>query len=144
MKTKNILIALFMFYAIGLSAQSLSYEYTYDQAGNRIRRSIVRLSDGSKHSNTDKAPSSLTDYLSDGNQMKIFPNPTNDVICFEMEQTEFHLGQYRVYDIKGVQIMDGVCESNRFELNLSGQPNGVYLIEFQNKTKTYRSKIIKE
>lgn len=144
MKSRNILLTIMLFYATGLTAQTLSYEYTYDLAGNRIRRSVVRLSKESINSNDEKASLSFTDYLFDGYSMMIYPNPTNGVVRFEMEQSECQLDQYRLFDIKGTQIMEGVCGSNSFDLDLSRQPTGVYLIEFRNKTKVYTSKIIKE
>lgn len=144
MKKRTLLLTILLAYAMGLTAQTLSYEYTYDLAGNRIRRSVVRLSKESINSNDDKTPLSFTDYLFDGYSMKVYPNPTKGVVRFEMEQSEWQLDQYRLFDIKGTQIMEGVCGSNNFDLDLSGQPSGVYLIEFRNKTKVYTSKIIKE
>lgn len=144
MKKRTLLLTLLLVYAIGMTAQNLAYEYSYDQAGNRIRRSVVRLSKESTNSNDEKTPLSFTDYLFDGHSMKIYPNPTNGVVRFEMEQSECQIDQYRVFDIKGTQKMKGVCGSNSFDLDLSGQPAGVYLIEFRNKDKVYTSKIIKE
>lgn len=122
-------------------AQSISYEYDYDQAGNRIRRSVVALT---RSDQKGDAVLSFTDELPDGNRMTLFPNPTKGVIRFEMGQPDGVLGHYRLFDLKGTLLMEGVCESHAFDLDLSGQPNGVYLIEFQNKNKVYSNKIIKE
>jgi hypothetical protein len=126
---------------MGLMAQSISYEYDYDQAGNRIRRSVVALT---RSDQKGDAVLSFTDELPDGNRMTLFPNPTKGVIRFEMGQPDGVLGHYRLFDLKGTLLMEGVCESHAFDLDLSGQPNGVYLIEFQNKNKVYSNKIIKE
>ena len=141
MKRISLLLSLLLLCGMGLMAQSLSYEYGYDQAGNRIRRSVVALTRGDQKSD---AVLSFTDELPDGNRMNLFPNPTKGVIRFEMGQPDGVLGHYRLFDLKGTLLMEGVCESHAFDLDLSGQPNGLYLIEFQNKNKVYSNKIIKE
>lgn len=141
MKRISLLLSLLLLCGMGLMAQSLSYEYDYDQAGNRIRRSVVTLTRGDQKG--DAIPL-FTDELPDGNRMTLFPNPTKGVIRFEMGQPDGVLGHYRLFDLKGTLLMEGVCESHAFDLDLSRQPNGVYLIEFQNKNKVYSNKIIKE
>ena len=141
MKKISLLLSLLLLCGMGLMAQSLSFEYDYDQAGNRIRRSVVTLARG--YQKGDAVPS-FTDELPDGNCMTLFPNPTKGVIRFEMGQPDGVLGHYRLFDLKGSLLMEGYCENNAFDLDLSGQPNGVYLIEFQNKNKVYSNKIIKE
>lgn len=144
MKRISLLLSLLLLCGMGLMAQSLSYEYDYDQAGNRIRRSVVSLPRGDQKGNEGKNILSFTDELPDGNRMTLFPNPTKGVIRFEMGQPDGVLGHYRLFDLKGTLLIEGVCESHAFDLDLSGQPNGVYLIEFQNKNKVYSNKIIKE
>ncbi len=141
MKRISLLLSLLLLCGMGLMAQSISYEYDYDQAGNRIRRSVVALT---RSDQKGDAVLSFTDELPDGNRMTLFPNPTKGVIRFEMGQPDGVLGHYRLFDLKGTLLMEGVCESHAFDLDLSGQPNGVYLIEFQNKNKVYSNKIIKE
>ena len=141
MKRISLLLSLLLLCGMGLMAQSISYEYDYDQAGNRIRRSVVALT---RSDQKGDAVLSFTDELPDGNRMTLFPNPTKGVIRFEMGQPDGVLGHYRLFDLKGTLLMEGVCESHAFDLDLSGQPNGVYLIEFRNKNKVYSSKIIKE
>ena len=141
MKRISLLLSLLLLCGMGLMAQSLSYEYGYDQAGNRIRRSVVALTRGDQKSD---AVLSFTDELPDGNRMNLFPNPTKGVIRFEMGQPDGVLGHYRLFDLKGTLLMEGVCESHAFDLDLSGQPNGVYLIELKKKNKVYSNKIIKE
>ena len=140
-KRSSLLLGLLLLGGMELMAQSLSYEYDYDQAGNRIRRSLVRLSMGEHKSD---AVSSFTDELPDGNRMTLFPNPTKGAIRFEMGQPDGVLGHYRLFDLRGTLLMEGVCDGNAFDLDLSGRPNGVYLIEFRNKNGVYSNKIIKE
>jgi|GEM_PF-4462095 len=141
MKRISLLLSLLLLCGMGLMAQSLSYEYDYDQAGNRIRRSVVTLTRGDQKG--DAIPL-FTDELPDGNRMTLFPNPTKGVVRFEMGQPDGVLGHYKLFDLKGSLLMEGICESYAFDLDLSGYPNGVYLIEFQNKNKVYSNKIIKE
>ena len=141
MKRISLLLSLLLLCGTGLMAQSLSYEYDYDQAGIRIRRSVVTLTRGNQKNDTIP---SFTDELPDGNRMTLYPNPTKGVIRFEIGQPDGALGHYRLFNLKGTLLIEGVCKSNAFDLDLSGQPNGVYLIEFRNKNKVYSSKIIKE
>ncbi len=144
MKRVSLLLSLLLLGGMGLMAQSFSYEYDYDQAGNRIRRSVVRLSMDSQKGNEGVNLLSFTDELPDGNRITLFPNPTQGVIHFEIGQPDDKLGHFRLFDLKGALLMEGVCESNAFDLDLSKQPNGIYLIEFRNKNRVYSNKIIKE
>lgn len=144
MKRICLLLSLFLLGGMRLMAQSISYEYAYDQAGNRVRRSVISLPRGDQKGDEGKNILSFTDELPDGNQVTLFPNPTKGIVRFEMGQTDETLGHYKLFDLKGTLLMEGVSESQSFDLDLSGQPNGVYLIEFRNKNKIYSSKIIKK
>lgn len=144
MRKSFLLFGSILLCTIELSAQSLSYEYDYDLSGNRIRRSVIRLSKEDTKFNEDTLTLPLLDDLSDGNQMKVFPNPTKGLIRFEIGQVDCPLGYYYLFDFKGTLVEEGICESKVFNLDLSGQPSGVYLIEIRYKNKVYISKIIKE
>ena len=141
---KSLLLCMFLFCGFGLTAQTLSYEYVYDQTGNRIRRSIVRLSKELNKGDDNNTSLSFVEELSDGSRMTLYPNPTKGIVRFEKEHSDDVLGQFRLFDTKGRLIKEGFCENNNFELDLSDQPNGIYLIEFRNKEKQYTNKIIKE
>lgn len=144
MKRICLLLSLLLLGGMKLMSQSLSYEYAYDLAGNRTRRSVVNLPKDNPRGEKGKGPLSLTDELPDGNRMTLFPNPTKGVIRFEMNQPDAVLGLFRLFDIKGTLLVEEFCESNVFDLDLSGRPSGVYLIEFRNKNSVYTNKIIKE
>ena len=60
--------------------QQLTYEYSYDNAGNRTRRAVVRL-DSQDRGNTALGP--LVDKGSDGATLTLFPNPTKGTVRLE-------------------------------------------------------------
>jgi len=145
MKKTSLLLFVFLLSGMGLMAQ-VTYEYAYDQAGNRIRRSVIGLPRGDKNGNDEGKTMSFTDELPNGSRITLYPNPTKGVIRFdfEMEQPDNNLGYYKLFDQRGALLAEGNCESSGFELDLSRWPQGVYLIEFRSKNLVYTNKIIKE
>jgi hypothetical protein len=68
------------------------------------------------------------------NDLKVYPNPTNENITIQFSLPETISGRIMLVNISGVQIKDLVSQhnfnsgSNSFHVNLSDVPPGVYLI----------------
>jgi len=58
-------------------------------------------------------------------KVNVYPNPTNDIITIETDETLLH---YVVYDMNGREIQNGMFGSNN-QLNLQNANNGVYFVK---------------
>ncbi|MDD1524142.1 S8 family serine peptidase [Riemerella anatipestifer] len=59
--------------------------------------------------------------------LKVYPNPSNGNFVVEAVSTVSAL-KASVYDMSGKQILSNEYKGNRFELNLTQQPKGVYIL----------------
>lgn len=124
--------------------QSVSYEYDYDNAGNRIRSVVVRLDNRSGgETNFEKHPSPLTDMMADGLTMTLYPNPTQGTILFELSGNK-RVGDYVLSDITGRIVEKGCCGHTSLTLDLSNQNDGVYILELFIEKKPRIYKIVKQ
>lgn len=141
--TKCFLLLLLMM-AGKAFAQNQTYEYSYDNAGNRTRRAVVRLnSKGENDKNNDKSPNFFSETMDDGETLTLFPNPTKGSIRIE-RSVDKKIGCYLLTDISGRVIEKGICEDPSLVLDLSSRQNGIYLLELRIDEKPYTYKIIKQ
>lgn len=139
-----VLVCLFLLSLLTVQGQRLTYEYGYDNAGNRVRRFVVRLdrNDNDK-SQTDESLAPLTEVFGEGETMRLYPNPTTESVKFELTGDR-KIGSYALSDINGRLIAKGTCESSTLTLDLSRQRDGVYLLELFVDEKPHVYKVIKQ
>ena len=128
-----------------LDAQNI--HYSYDAAGNRIRREIVLAPEDSltRQSQVKKAmTSSCSDMLS-GKTIRIYPNPTDGILkvdmagCNDVEQC-----QVRLFNMSGQQLFNTDAPSSIVTVNLTTQPKGVYLLSIMINGEESTWRIIKK
>ena len=138
-----------MFYMALLPVVSSAQDrigYSYDASGNRIKREIVMQVPKAmaKQQNFFSDNQSFSDMLHD-HSIKIYPNPTKGAlrICISgLKGTD--KCSLEVYTTLGVQILVKKVDTDNFDIDISNQPNGVYLLRITiNETATTR-KIVKQ
>ena len=141
--TAIVFIALLIAAIAPSMAQSSSYEYSYDAAGNRIRRAVVPLHKGTGA--VAEAEGTLPDGGMPlfGTALIAFPNPTTGTVRLETGGASPIAG-YRLYDARGVLLEQGRCGAATMTLDLSARTDGVYLIEVTVGTERRHIKIIKQ
>lgn len=79
------------------------------------------------------------------NELKLFPNPVKDELALSINKEE-KIVSYSIFDNSGNLVKKGNFESklNEQKLNLSDLNKGIYLINIETDTQSYREKIIKE
>lgn len=118
-----------------LKGQDQTVQFTYDENGNRISRSISfkRITD----------PKLETETLSN-TPYELFPNPTSgsfSLIIKDTEKTEkLHL---LLLTLSGTIIEERDLSGNRADFDLSHHPGGIYLLEVQSKDGAETWKVIK-
>ena len=138
-----LLINICLLFISFLKAQQITYEYGYDNAGNRIRRIIIQISKDNGRNSDDESLSPFTDEFGLGESVKIFPNPTTESIRFEISGAH-KIGAYVLTDINGKIINKGVCNDSMMTLDLMRQHSGVYLLELHLEEKIQVYKVIKQ
>ena len=133
---KKILLFYFCLWSSMLvNAQSLTYEFEYDHAGNRIRRTVIQLNNRDELGESiEESSSVLSDRLSNGEIMRLYPNPTTDNIQFELDG-DGQIGGYVLSDITGKTIKTGTCNNSSLTLDLTG-------IQFTLRDPNFRNNLI--
>jgi hypothetical protein len=136
MKKAIILAALFFgtFLNFEISAQPM--QYSYDDAGNRIKKEID-LNPGQLRK---KSP--LSDQIS-GQTLKIYPNPTTETIKVEVDSLSNQSTTIALYDINGRLVLEQAALSLVNEVDLSQFANGKYILRFRNGEEISNWVIIK-
>jgi len=76
--------------------------------------------------------------------IQLFPNPTQNVVNVKLP-TQFTEGTLRLIDVTGREIMNtNISGTNRFELDLSKEKNGVYFAVISINDQVITKRIIKQ
>ena len=106
--------------------------YSYDANGNRVSRSIVfsRMEEASSDDSLEKGClTSIQDEIGHVT-LNIFPNPTNDRIYVERNDTEGN-GNMVVFlsSVTGVLVCKVETDNNQTYLDLSSLASGIYILK---------------
>lgn len=120
--------------------------YSYDASGNRVKREIVMPVPKAmaKQQNFSSDNQSFSDMLRD-HSIKIYPNPMKGAlkICISgLKGTD--KCSLEVYTTLGMQILAKKVESDNIDINISNQPNGVYLLQIVINGRSTTWKIVKQ
>ena len=77
--------------------------------------------------------------------LKVFPNPTNEQISFELLSDELLQSPFEITDMQGKNYFSSAINSSNFSISTSQFPTGVYFYKILHSSgKVYRGKFIKE
>ena len=139
-----LLCLLWMSFYPMLHAQQDKVTYRYDAAGNRISRTIVIAPRSTPASVEEEQQDVYTELLSDI-QLKIYPNPTTGLLKVEIYNLpEGQTAQIWLYAMSGQLIATFKDVSSTVNVNISGQPAGVYLMKISAGEYQTEWKIIKK
>ena len=134
----------FMLFPAFTFAQS-KIGYAYDMAGNRIKREIVM---SVSRAMAKKQSFESQDFYSERlreHTVKIYPNPTQANLKVSISgldnSDKCHLG---VYSIQGTQILAFDVNSDNVNVDISNQPNAVYLLQITINGQSTTWKIVKQ
>ncbi len=152
------LVISLMFFPLKSIGQTISY--SYDNVGNRIEKVII-LGGGSKGSVSEKSdekdnkepvkPDTLQkqvikDDTFVNQSIKIYPNPTKGIIRLEIPDNPENSEEIRiiVHDLNGRMILNKPNEALGTEIDLSSQPDGIYILKLKKGMKVSQWKIVKQ
>ncbi len=110
-----------MYFPEGLALTPLGNIYIADRNNNRIREITNSLA--------TRIPS-----LKEQNQITVMPNPSNGTFTFLLEREKVNGESIEIYTMLGEKVYSqfGICSSS-FTIDLSSQPNGIYLYRVLNE-----------
>ena len=116
--------------------------YSYDASGNRIQsQKQIRLRDAENGSDQDTIP--LRESLS-SHRITIYPNPTKGQFSVEITGSAIpDNSSISIYNLQGSMIYQNDEPDILNEIDLSSQPNGIYMLRITIGSETSTWKIIK-
>lgn len=84
--------------------------------------------------------STISNSLSE-KELSIFPNPTNGILKIKNKLLNQN---YKIYDIRGVLIKEGIFENELETIDMSNYSNGIYILKTINGNSSVTKKIVKE
>lgn len=137
MKKSIILTLLVALCCQQVSAQQKKIHYTYDNAGNRIKRVLVVVSQ-----NKPESPTTMTSlYRDEGVEIKQEGNTLKVGISDWNENDNARLS---VLDYSGKQWLSELVSSTTSYLDVSRMPNGLYILRLDRNGHTETWKLIKK
>ena len=120
--------------------------YSYDAAGNRVKREIVMPAPKAmaKQQTFAADGQTFTDMLRD-HTVKIYPNPTEGGLQVSISGlTVTDTATLEVYTSQGAQVLTENARTGHVDINSSNQPAGVYLLRITINNHSTTWKIIKK
>lgn len=120
----KILIFLLLIIPLSIAGQN-KLKYTYDAAGNRIKKEILLTSTRSEEVSTTV----FTEEFSK-NVVKIYPNPTQGQLAVEISDAEkAKSANLTIFNLQGKIVTKAIVISNITNLDISSEPSGVYILQ---------------
>lgn len=117
-------------------------KFSYDNAGNRVKREIV-MKTKSPYEEVSTKPECFSEKLSE-KEIRIYPNPTKGRLKIEIlgyENSDRCI--LRILNVSGQQILLTHVNSPCTELDISSKANGIYILYISLNNKETTWKIIK-
>ena len=135
-------LATLLIWAMPYAASAQSVKYSYDNAGNRIKREIVMKTKSSyEETSTTEC---FSEMLLEKN-IRIYPNPMKGRLKVEIAGYESaDRCILRIFNASGQQILSTHVSSSWTELDISSRANGIYILYISLNNKETTWKIIKK
>jgi len=119
--------------------QTQSFTYNYDESGNRTAR-VIGLVKGFDSDSQQELEFNITETAG----IKIYPNPTKGLLKISIRGYEDGATfNFKLYDIKGAQLISKKTMESQIELNLSEHKSGIYILHLSIGDQILKWKIIK-
>ena len=143
LKTALVFVSLAFVVQTNFSQNKVSY--AYDDAGNRISRTIVMQSKSPEQPKEQtESKTVLSETLADVT-VKIYPNPTEGRIRVDiLNPPDGETANMDLYSVSGQLIVSKRNIASSTKINISGQQNGVYILQIVIGKQHTEWKIIKK
>lgn len=140
---KRITITLTFLLLVIMSVQAQTVQFSYDAAGNRIKREVIRLKQSFESENDSlNCIQPVTTQLQDA-RVVIYPNPTKGMLILEISDPGIQ-NEVIIITSQGNIILHRKALKSATTLDLSAYPAGLYILQLNIDNMTSEWKIIKE
>jgi hypothetical protein len=94
---------------------------------------------GALHKVTLNMPATLVNEISTNESVKIFPNPANCELNFEV-LNKFQINSIKIHDNTGKVVLNKI--GNHDKIMLDQLPEGLYFITIENENQTINKKFL--
>lgn len=133
--------------AIGIYAEAQTYEvqYTYDAAGNRIKRKVVEVTLKSAKTATKDDFLPVEEQWGE-RQVSIYPNPTHGNLKVNITGGDDEVAySYELFNTSGSKVLNGrVVQHGETPIPMQSLSPGVYILIIQANEEKMTYKIIKK
>ena len=143
---RYFLFLAFAFIFRGLYAQTPAISFSYDVAGNRIKRELVILPGKKDKSDTTHIPPTMQKDSLGNIAVNLYPNPTQGHLTITINaKSTGALADVYVFDLSG-KMMDHkqINTTSSTDLDMTNYSPGIYQLKLIADNKTSAWKIIKE
>ena len=81
------------------------------------------------------------DDLSAEHFISIYPNPSNGIFQFNLENIQSVKANLQIYNILGEMVYSATTEKQQIQIDISNLSKGIYLVKVYESTKIYTQKI---
>ena len=146
MKSRYYILLALSVIASNVFSQTQTIAYSYDYAGNRLSglSSQIRMATVAGAEKETEQQEIYSEQI-DQSTIRVYPNPTKGILKVEItrisEDNPIHI---QLYDMSGRILVNKPNASVFTELNISDQPDGVYILKVFSDNMDAHWKIIKE
>jgi len=108
--------------------------YTYTDGNNCTKSATKQLFVA-----VSCAPTGINQLTNGGEEWIISPNPTNGVFTIESNEKNYEIV---IVNVLGEKIYASKINSSKTEIDLSGQPQGIYFVKIYNGQTIFNKKIV--
>jgi len=140
---KSILLLTGFLLLIPYWSAAQSFSYAYDNAGNRISRTIILSQPlAAKQQNKDSV---FYQEILSNKEIKLYPNPVKTTLSVFISGYDKNIkGEYSLFDIQGKAILYNTLKSESFEIDMSAYSTGNYIMRLVINDEATTWKIIKQ
>lgn len=138
---RNSIYALFLVLALPFVNSAQNIRFSYDTAGNRIKREIIMETKAlDTKSTTDCFSESIAKQ-----DIKIYPNPTDGIIKVEISVfDDTDICEISIFNASGQLLLSRTASSSITEVDIVSQPKGIYIMRISLNGNDSIWKIIKK
>jgi hypothetical protein len=143
MKQKFLFFSAFALLASAAAAQTM--QFAYDEAGNRISRTITVTPPGLRAGEEEQDATPLVEQLAADLSVKIYPNPTEGFLQMELSGIETgETVQLVLFGLNGQVLLQIDTTSMLIPVDLSEHSTGVYVLRLTVRGRSTDYKIVKQ
>ncbi|HRI58582.1 MAG TPA: T9SS type A sorting domain-containing protein [Saprospiraceae bacterium] len=137
---KQLLTIILIAFALPSVAQP-KIKFSYDNAGNRIKREMTTMFAGGGDDRSDESPEQKPESTLSVNQVNVYPNPAQDWLNISLKDPVGEPLSVELFDQNGRLVRQAQLSGELVSLDVSDQPAGFYALFIRAGTRYLQWKV---